>query len=350
MSWLRGGETAPIGIDLDGRHICAVQMNSLARKAEVRAVTSVLRAKPATPVDKKEIEHLIRLLPKRGFVGNDVVLATPADRLLTGILELPPRRSGAPVDRIARSELSRMHKVSAATLEMASWALPVPERAADTEPVMVAACPYTDSNQLLDTFESLGHSVRALDIRAWALARACEASLAEAPSMTAILEIGWLSAELVGFHGPMVVYQRGLPDAGLEQLGKKLAGKPLSDNGAIQRIVDSVRLGDQDAGDDNAGDGEMNRKAEWHFDGIAGELEVPISYLQNQYPDGYVTKLLLTGPGALISGADTHLATKLDIDVQVASPENLAVCPSELTGECGPEATVAMGLALYVEG
>ena len=214
---------------------------------------------------------------------------------------------------------------------------------ADTEPVMVAACRYADSNRLMDIFESLGYSVCALDIRAWALARACSDLLDEAPSMTAVLEIGWRGTELVGFHGPMVVYQRQLEDAGLEQLGKKLAGRPLSDPDAIQCIVDGIQLGDRDGGQLQAG-------AVWHFDGIVGELEVPLSYLQNQYPEGYVTKLLLTGPGALISGADVHLASKLDIEVQVACPAELRVCPSEVAGECGPGATVAMGLAQYEEG
>lgn len=350
MSLLKGSGDTPIGVDLDGRCIRAVQMNPSARKAEVQAATFVPRSNPGERIDEKEIERLVRLLPKRGFIGNEVVLAVPADRLLTGILELPPRRTGAPVDRIARSELSRMHKVSAATLEMASWALPVPERAADTEPVMVAACPYSGSNGLLDAFESLDYSVQALDIRAWALARACENMLADAPSMTAILEIGWLRTELVGLHGPTVVYHRQLDDAGLEPLGKKLAGKPLFDAEAIQLIVNDVRLGDQVAGDDSERGGEFYGKAAWHFDGIAGELEVPLSYLQNQYPEGYVTKLLLTGPGALIDGADAHLAAKLDIEVQVVSPSQLAACPSELAGECGPGATVAMGLAQYTEG
>ena len=340
MKWMRRESAPPIGIDLDGRCLRALQLADSSRALQVEAAMSLPRARCDGPVTTEEIEKLLHLFPKRGFVGNQVVVGVPRSQLLTSIQDLPPRRTGAPVEQIALSELARMNKVNPASLEMVCWELPAPSRANDTTPVMVAAFPKPRAHELLTTFEKNGYTVQALDTRSWAATRVCKDSLTESPVITAILEIGWEDAQLIVIHEGLVTYERHLEGSETRKLVKTLAGKDQVDWTEAQRLLNDVDL-----------DPESNPScmAAAHFDAIADELQTPFHYMENMYTDVVVQKLLLVGEGAGIRGADKYLAKRLEMNVEAISPIALAECPDELREECGPAAATAMGLGQYEE-
>src|SRR5439155_3902434 len=102
-------------------------------------------------------------------------------------LELPPRSSNAPLERIARMEVARAHRFAPDSFEMGCWDLPAAARATKQTPVMAVACTHSDAAAIMDPFEAGGMNVVALDVKAAALARACSPLLAA--DATAIIGI-----------------------------------------------------------------------------------------------------------------------------------------------------------------
>src|SRR5262249_26290258 len=151
------------------------------------------------------------------FEGRDVVACVPDDKLVTAVLELPPRSSGAPLDQLARVELARVHKLEPGSFELACWDLPAPARAGDATHMMAAACPHADADRLLGAIESAGLRVVALDIKPWALTRAC-AAVGSADGTTVLLDVGEEGALLTAVRQAAPVYERMMRDGGTATL------------------------------------------------------------------------------------------------------------------------------------
>lgn len=349
VKWLRTKFTKPIGVDLTGRRIQAVQMGKSSHGLSVIAAASMDRMDPASQITSDEIRKFLESLPDKGFVGNEVVLAVPGGMMMTDIIDLPPRSSGAPVEQIALAEVSRMHKRDPNTLEMACWDLPAPARAGGTLPVMAVACQYSDAYELIKLFVDCGYSVLALDTRSWALARAYESLRTIESAITAIIEISWDQAHLVVMHGRLVAYERSLKDGGIGHLIDTLTANAQLTSDDARRLLDEISLDPKDviAGAVSHGDDDPRSKVATHFDTMAGEIQTPLAYLEDQYPQASVQKLLLVGAGSLIRGIDAYLASWLEVEVQVISPSDVVEVPDELSVECGAESMAAMGLSLY---
>ena len=157
---------------------------------------------------------------------------------------------------------------------------------------------------------------------------------------------------MVVMHEGLVAYERVLGEAGVGRLAEVLTGQSNPGHAAVQRVLaDAVLdsgLPEQDVGRQDADNPQA--KVRKHVDAIANELRVPFSYLENQYPDALVQRLVLAGQGASIQGLEKHLALHLDMEVQVVSPAKMAECPPGLVAECGPASIAAMGLAKHKEG
>ena len=363
MNWFHRRSHTPIGIDLDGRCIRAVQLIRSSRGWSVQAAGSVPRQRSNVPVGPEDIDALAKMLRKQGFAGNDVVLAVPAENLVSSIIDLPPRSSGAPVEQIARSELARMHQCDVRAIEIASWALPQPARAANSTPTMVCACTYADADALMKLFARCGYHVVALDTRPKALARACTPILVDPRTITAVIELGWDQAHIVAMHETLVAYDRRLIEAGFEGLVETLVAKTNLDRAAAEELLDEVVLEPQNAYQDGT---KRARKpatrVEKHVDMIGDELATALSYLGNLYPDTPVQEVVLTGPCVGIKRLAEYMSARLELDVRVVTPQHLVEMPETLGPPNGEErrsrprqiassidagAMVAMGLAQY---
>ena len=341
----------PIGVDIGERQIRAVQLNLSSDRWRIKAAASLPRAMPGSRVSGAEVHRLHGLLDRKGFTGKSIVLAVPNDKLLTGVLELPPRTSGAPIEQLARSEFARMHQWDAQSFEIACWDLPAPGRATNSTFVMAAACTHAGADELLDAFEGEGFDVRGLDTRATAAARACGPLLADVSGIAAILDIGWTSAQLVLWYEGVVVYERNLPKGGLGALAKLLPSDRGTDLRQVARVpVENAPTG-AGAGAGSSGDlpHELLEPTAAHFENIVQEMRIPLSYVANQYPDAAMERLLLIGDGAGIPGLKAHLASALELAVHIVAPADLADYPE--TVGCEPDAslTVAVGLGQFAE-
>src|SRR4051794_35623253 len=108
----------PIGLDVAGRWVKAVQLSRTATGLRLAAAARVARADPAAGFSEADAQVLAGVLERAGFQGHDVVLGAPREMLLSDVLELPPRASGAPIEQLARVELARANKCDPASFEL----------------------------------------------------------------------------------------------------------------------------------------------------------------------------------------------------------------------------------------
>lgn len=120
MSWPVLTNCSPIGVDVGERCMKALQFSRGGGKWRISAAAGMKREHQGAGITGQEVRRLREQLTESGFRGNRLVLAVPGEKLLTGIMELPPADSGAPLEMLARSELARMHKCDPQSFEMAS--------------------------------------------------------------------------------------------------------------------------------------------------------------------------------------------------------------------------------------
>lgn len=352
-----------IGLDLGPRHITAVQLERTGAAAStsgwrVAAAARVSRGRPGQPLDAAEAGKLYDTIDRLGFTGADVILAAPADKLLAGALELPPRTAQIPLEQIARVELARTNKCAPESFEMGFWELPSPNRAGKASHVMVVGYPHADATALLDLVEHTGFNVVAIDARCRALARACGGLAASPPGLTAIFELGWSSASLVLLHDGVVVSERALAECGTAGLYDAFSTRLRLDPEMTDYLLGEIGLRDQAAGgleganaaaDPRPALPDAARAALSHYaDALVRELLVSFSYAARQYTDATVTRLLLAGSGAAVPGLAEFLTKELGLETIAVAPRDIAECPPPLLEACSsPELTPAIGLALF---
>lgn len=374
IQWPRRSRISPIGLEVDGRSFAAVQLSG--RPGEpwrLSAATVLPRTTPQPTPDAAEVERLSEVLRRQGFTGTSLVLAAPNEKLLTGVLDLPPASAQAPFDQIARMELARMHKCEPDTFEMSYWELPARQRHASggqetdrrqanaPRNVMAAACSVADAAPLLDVFEEQGWDVQAMDVQSWAMLRACavvaEGGAKTGESSAALLSFGWNGALLVLRHHNIVVYQRILDEAGVNRLHAAImehahvnaemadlilfrSGLPSGDGAAAPPMAIQSRSV-----------AEARRIIAKHLDAIVREVRTSCSYMGHRHADAAPKLLLMMGEGAAMPGIDAHLAHELEMDVKVMTASALAFCPPTLAAFCnyprGSALVTAMGLAMW---
>lgn len=343
---------SPIGIDFGHRYIKAVQLGGVPDKPVLTATASIERCEPGTTWTLADAQRLKAVLDRRGFEGREVVTAVPTAQCLTGVLSLPPVESGAPVREIAATEMAHMHRCEADAIEIALWDVPQPARAAEGRAVMAAGCRHDEAEVLVTHLEDAGLDVCALDIEGWALVRACGARALRSGQATAILDLGWESANLVLVHGTTLIYKRLLSGAGLSSLAEPVQRTHRFELEVIDHLLVNVGLDDQtlNDGDDAQLAGHVRGSLESHFEQVAQELSLSLSYAAHQYPDAPVEQLLLTGGGARILGLSAWLSACLEIAVEVVTPQSRCEVPASLGSDGdAPELDIAMGLALHRE-
>ncbi|MFB3890803.1 MAG: hypothetical protein ACE15C_02140 [Phycisphaerae bacterium] len=350
MKWPSFTSRAPIGVDIGARHIRAAQVIG----GRLSAAGSIPRTGPADALEERELGRLGDMLRHEPFRGRTVVLAAPAGKLLTGIMELPPRASGAPIDQLARTELARRHNADASALETACWDLPSPARAANRTYVMAVAYAQADAEALLNIVEAQGLNVQAIDVQSAAAARACAPLLEEVGGTGAILDLGWSSARLVLIHQHVVVYERILPKGGVEGLARIVAARRNVDVAIAEHLLaeDGVTNLIEEAGQGKPAVAGLGEGPSAHLEGVAAELRIPMSYLASQYHDGQLKRLLLIGGGAEIKGIDSFLASRLGIEVLAVRPGDLLDNwhgAEALEDRHGPSLVTAIGLSQFVE-
>ena len=116
---------SPIGIDLGTHSVKAVQLDSIGR---TYASAHIQRANPGAPYGPDDITRLRGVLYRSGFRGSRVVLGAPKQMIQRLTIDLPPLASGAPIEQIAQSDLSRQRSLAPGTFEFRWHESPQPPR------------------------------------------------------------------------------------------------------------------------------------------------------------------------------------------------------------------------------
>lgn len=341
---------SPIGIDVTGRSLYAVQLKKCGKTWQVCAVASYDRPDDQSPLTAEETHVFAEMLDRQGFVGNEVVLSVPSELLMSDLLEFPRTSNQVSSQQLARMELARTSKCSPGDFEMTSWSLPSPARAGETMHVMAAGCRHEDSETLMKNWDLAGMEVVALDVQSQAIARACQPMVASVKGISALIKFGWRAAQLVVMYQGAVVYERALSESGMGELNRTLMQRLDIDRDVADFAMFDVGFTTEMK--DSWKDWPLLTDARGiiatHFTSLLDEVRVSFSYAQHRYPDTSVNKLFLTGRGASIPGLQEPISEMLEIDSVRLSPAQLVDCPERILELCdNPALTVAIGLAQF---
>jgi Tfp pilus assembly PilM family ATPase len=349
MGILRPKRTV-IGVDIGRRTIKAAQLQRCEGGFHAFALSLLPRPEPEKDISRADAQALRKVLDRRGFEGNRIVLAAPEQRLMRAALELPPKVSGAPMGQIVRMEMSRLHNIAPDSFEMAYWIWRTPDGTRPMTGTLAIGCPHSVAGDLMDIFEAEDFDVAALDVRSAAATRACEPFVLPAPQITAIADLGWHSTPALFVCGRSLLYERLVEGVSAADLTGRLAEAFSVTPDAAQKVVNTVGLAEQEQVPDV--DREtldvIRRHLRAHFDRLLEELKAPLSYVGHQFPGDGVKRLLLIGGGAAVPHLAPYMQERLGLDVRVATPGDLLEIPAELLAKAGnPAMTVAVGLARF---
>jgi len=337
MGWRR---QRPIGVDIGSRMIHAVQLND--RGAPMHRV-AMARAHPGGPFDADEALRLAEVLIRRNIPGDRLVLAAPPDLTLNASLELPPRSSGAPLEQIARAESARMHNVT--DFEMAFWSIPEPARAASASYGIATICPHERAENLLAAFDSTPFIPEAIDLPAWAFARAAAPRL-DPGNVSAVLDLGWSRGELIALHGETVIVQRPLPEAGVHSAHGALLRELDLDAELAEIITEQIGFDGEIEGAEPGAMQIVRDALTAHAERTIAEVRSSLSYVSHRYPDARLSGVLLVGGGAAMPGLRGRIAAALPCPVETLTPATLAPCPDAVAWD-DPGLTLAYGVARW---
>jgi Tfp pilus assembly PilM family ATPase len=355
------------GLDIGDHSVKAVRLSRAARGWRLTGCASFPRAHPHVAPSAEELAQIARVLHRQGFAGAEFTLAAPSAKLRTGVLELPLRAPGVPIDQIARAEFARVHKCDPSRLELAYWELPTPARAAKATHVMAAGILHSDAEPWLESLDTAGLNVRAVDTHASAIARACLQLAQDSPgakgSTIAALDLGSGAAVLAIVKNSVVIYERRIAEGGLRELHQTVSRHFNVSPEVAEFILHEVGIRStlKPAVSDSKATSEPNTRAFERFREagdliidrfvpLIAELRLAFSYAQHQYADAPLELVLVAGGGACIPGICEHFSGALGIDVRPAAPQAAIECVAEVQARLSPAYMPAVGLAMFEVG
>lgn len=330
----------PIGLDIGTRRIKAVQLDKAGGR--IMAASVIPRTESVSIPSPAEVGRIVATLDRAGFVGNQIVLSVPPEKLIAEVLEFP-RAAGA-FEQLARMEIARGHRCAPDAIELGVWELPASGRSKSAH-VMAVACRHEDAAPLLDVFEQQQMDVVALDVRSSVLARAAGPLLIEEKGVTAIVDFGWSAATLVLIHQRTVFYERKILEAGLGRLHRELCQRLRIEADVADYVLEQVGL---DTAPENASP-EARALILAHLESLTTELHASFNYASHQYEDAPLGRLMLSGGGTAVPGvADYFTKNAGGATVRTLAPTDLFPAPkTRLQGCQSPALLPALGLAMY---
>jgi type IV pilus assembly protein PilM len=333
----------PIGLDIGVRTIAAAQLRVGARGREVFAAVILDRGSESVPPDSAEVERMMSVLWRHGFEGDRAVVGVPESMVLTSTLDVPAQISGAPLEAMARVEMSRSLGCRQDALEVVWWPLPVSARGRETAQLLASGCTHANATALLESVERGGLSAVRLVPRAGALSAACAPLLQDNKALCALVEIGWDSAIIAVLHEGVVIYARSHQEGSLTNLQRRMH----LDLGLTIDACDQGEWAPPTAPLHSPLLEDAARVLAEHLQDVAEELTASLSYACHKYPEAAISQVLVTGPGAVLRGAGAMLADRFESQVRVAGVADVALVPACLAPTCAdPALLVPVGFAV----
>ncbi len=301
---------------------------------------SVLRLK------SREGVMLLEAMDRAGFKAEPADVAIDAAPY-SGVYEVPPRNSGAPIARLAKAELARAYRIDPSEIEAAVMEAPRPvsSRARDADHVLAIGLARRVVMPLMLDLDHAGIEPRRATLPHMALcARAMqESGVAEA---IAVIDLSWSGAHLtvalrddtsdiwggavpcfvrhiseasiVSLHDATAIRIGGSVDLASEVLGITgcISGFDISDSAAHEAarcVATAVRP-----------------LITTYLDALATETARSIAYVSHRHPASPITRVLVCGDGAGLPGVCDRLAGELGFDVSLLTPAAMVQWPEGL--------------------
>ena len=160
-------EPVTIGVDIGAGTLRAVALRPEGNAFRLLAAAETART-PNHPVPSAlDVERLAQALERQGQNARSIVLAAPADRVASAVVELPPRSSGAPIEMLAKAEMA---KNLPGDSEVSVFDLP-PGRRVRVSEYLAIALSHASASELLSPFTQSGITVDAIEPEGSALQR-----------------------------------------------------------------------------------------------------------------------------------------------------------------------------------
>lgn len=359
---------SPVGVDVTDRFVCAAQLvghreRSHAGVASLRVALRIPR-QASGPLSEAEAASLAGALRRAGVETSEVVLAAPDASLLTGLMELPPRSSKAPLDEIARMELARMHRADPDSFAMACWDLPASDRTRGATHALGLGLPHGAADATMHALDSAGLAVCALDARMCAISRCVAAAMGHNSALVGVVEVGWEAAQVLLLHsnGPdwTIAFERRVPEVSLSGLCRVLEQRlGLDPEGAELALIGGAPSTDLSGTQTEVEDSDpmvadliraMRRYQHDFLERLVPEVQRSLVYATQRYPGQPMTRVQLVGEGARIRGLRTRIAQVMSVESGAILPRDLVrVDPSSAASQDGT-ALAAIGLAAHGGG
>ncbi|MEX2670999.1 MAG: pilus assembly protein PilM [Phycisphaeraceae bacterium] len=358
MGWFSRKRLSPIGLDVGSRAVKAVQLAGEPGAWRVAAATLIPREEGAAGADGAGLNGLMeggvarigQVLSRQGFVGDELVLAVPGETLRGGMIELPRRDSGAPLEQIARMETATLHRLTPGSFELAWAELPAGSRQHDLTRATVAACPHDEAEAMLDAFAEHGMEVVVLDVAASALARLADVAEESQQHVLVVMDLGQTAATLMLIYRGCVIYERRLPESGFGALADRMMQEFALEAGVARYLLEDVGLTD-DPDHPDAMPTPMRAMVTQHLEDLARELNVSLSYAKHQYGDVAVGPVMLVGGAAKMLGLAEALTLHVPDRATVLTPGHRAAVAEPLLGAGhDPAFSLATALAMHESG
>jgi hypothetical protein len=347
----------------------AIRAVEVSRAGEVRAAACVRReplaAQDGRPtrarVSAEEGALLVRAMERAGFGGcstggmlaglvfsadaADVVVDTPP---LTGVYEVPPRGSGAPTERLARSEVARAHRVEPSAIEVAVLDAPRPSgaRGRESDHVLAVGLLTEDVTPVVCDLDAAGIETRRVATAHVALLEAAM-RLGGVSEAVAVLDLQWHGAHCgvavraegnegawaggtgQGWGRAAPCFVRHINEAALWRVAQACAQRTgLSASRALE--VACVGGSWADGADARAVDAArrvataVRPVVTQYLDALATEASRSLAYIGHRHPSAPVTRVFVCGEGSALPGVVDRLGAELGVDVAVLTPGALA--------------------------
>ncbi len=348
-----GSSRGPIGLAIDGCSIRAAQVSrGRSGKHTLIAAASFPRQLSESPTND-EILEVFGMLERHGFRGPEVVLWSGHAPVVSQFVDLPPRNSGAPIDQIARGELSRANRLDLSSFEMVMWDLPDVggrTRGAGSQS-MAMMLPHVEADRAVEAFVDSPLIVRSLEPLSTALARAVAPAIPPGVALAVVLHVGWSASTLTVVHlepverRAIVVYERRLGEHGMDRLvtdsrAWKTGGMP-----AVRACL--RRLSHDEAPPSGANFADLRSRTTTSINALTLELERSLQFVQRRFAPLEATQCILAGMCDGVRGLAERITSHLGLSARAVTPfEVMEIEPGMHAAASSPEMLLPLGLAL----
>lgn len=341
-----------IGVDISTPMVRAVQLVREGHAAPRRFATAafpILRRPNARPED--EFDRLAGALLRRAFVGSEIALCLPDDRLLTAVLQLPPASSGAPLPQLAAAELSRLFKREPGSLETTIWDLPAAARQLNGScQCLTLSAGHDHTEPLIEAAASAGLTVRSIEPRPAVLARAAQLLVNRGAThatntsrATVIVNIGHTTGQITVARGARLLHQTPMDGCGTISVSLPVAEALHIDPLLVEAAMRATIAGSQPGNAPSADRRVIDSVLEQHAARVAICIRSSFDYIGHRFAAIERGDLVLTGDLHMVPDLARRLAPRVGADAHlltIAGPH-----PAGTPEQTAPFAT-ALGAAL----